>query len=66
IENLPAMVAGVCSNDAGEQLKATKLFRLMLTKEPNPPIEEIIQSGVVPRFVEFLVREDMPQLQVPS
>nr|KAJ0197483.1 hypothetical protein LSAT_V11C700371760 [Lactuca sativa] len=29
----------------------------------NPPIEEVIQSGVVPRFVEFLVREDFPQLQ---
>ncbi len=30
----------------------------------NPPIEEVIQSGVVPRFVEFLAREDSPQLQV--
>lgn len=32
--------------------------------ERNPPIEEVIQSGVVPRFVEFLTREDFPQLQV--
>ncbi|XP_023729724.3 importin subunit alpha-1a [Lactuca sativa] len=32
-------------------------------KERIPPIEEVIQSGVVPRFVEFLVREDFPQLQ---
>ena len=32
--------------------------------ERSPPIEEVIQSGVVPRFVEFLVREDFPQLQV--
>jgi hypothetical protein len=34
--------------------------------EGNPPIEEVVQSGVVPRFVEFLVREDTPQLQVPN
>ena len=32
--------------------------------ERSPPIEEVIQSGVVPRFVQFLTREDFPQLQV--
>ena len=32
--------------------------------ERSPPIEEVIQSGVVPRFVEFLGRDDFPQLQV--
>ena len=32
--------------------------------ERSPPIEEVITAGVVPRFVEFLVRGDFPQLQV--
>ncbi len=32
--------------------------------ERNPPIEEVIKQGVIPRFVEFLQRNDMPQLQV--
>lgn len=32
--------------------------------ERSPPIEEVIRAGVVPRFVEFLKREDHPQLQV--
>jgi hypothetical protein len=32
--------------------------------ERTPPIEEVIQTGVVSRFVEFLMREDFPQLQV--
>lgn len=32
--------------------------------ERSPPIEEVIQAGVIPRFVEFLTREDFPQLQV--
>jgi hypothetical protein len=32
--------------------------------ERSPPIEEVIAAGVVPRFVEFLVRGDFPQLQV--
>ena len=32
--------------------------------ERNPPIQEVIDAGVVPRFVQFLLRNDFPQLQV--
>ncbi|CAH1451850.1 unnamed protein product [Lactuca virosa] len=63
LESLPAMVAGVYSNDNNMQLEATTQFRKLLSIERSPPIEEVIQSGVVPRFVEFLMREDFPQLQ---
>lgn len=63
LESLPAMVAGVCCNDSNLQLEATTQFRKLLSIERNPPIEEVIQSGVVPRFVEFLNRDDYPQLQ---
>ncbi|KAF4393829.1 hypothetical protein F8388_018320 [Cannabis sativa] len=31
--------------------------------EGCPPIDEIIKEGVVPRFVEFLGRNEVPQLQ---
>lgn len=37
---------------------------IILSTERSPPIEEVIQAGVVPRFVQFLVRDDFPQLQV--
>ncbi|XP_030544907.1 importin subunit alpha-1a-like [Rhodamnia argentea] len=63
LENLPSMVAGVWSNEKPMQLEATTQFRKLLSIERSPPIEEVIQSGVVPRFVEFLMREDFPQLQ---
>ncbi|CAK8531624.1 unnamed protein product [Lathyrus sativus] len=63
LESLPAMIAGVLSDDNNQQLEATTQFRKLLSIERSPPIEEVIQSGVVPRFVEFLVREDFPQLQ---
>ncbi|KAG4990452.1 hypothetical protein JHK87_023909 [Glycine soja] len=63
LESLPAMVAGVWSDDNSQQLEATTQFRKLLSIERSPPIEEVIQAGVVPRFVEFLVREDFPQLQ---
>lgn len=32
--------------------------------ERNPPIEEVIKTQVVPRFVEFLQNPEAPQLQV--
>lgn len=63
LESLPSMVAGVWSNDNNLQLEATIQFRKLLSIERSPPIEEVIQAGVVPRFVEFLTREDFPQLQ---
>ncbi|KHG14170.1 Importin subunit alpha-1 -like protein [Gossypium arboreum] len=57
------MVAGVWSSNGSAQLEATTQFRKLLSIERSPPIDEVIQSGVVPRFVEFLMREDYPQLQ---
>ncbi|CAA7398355.1 unnamed protein product [Spirodela intermedia] len=60
---LPSMVSGLRSNDVRLQLKATMLFRKLLSSDRNPPIAPVIQSGVVPRFVEFLTREDCPELQ---
>ena len=36
----------------------------MCIAERNPPIEEVIGQGVIPRFVQFLQRPDVPQLQV--
>lgn len=63
LEHLPSMIGGVYSDDNNLQLEATTQFRKLLSIERSPPIEEVIQSGVVPRFVEFLMREDFPQLQ---
>jgi len=57
------MVAGVFSDDIEEQFKATSKFRKVLSKEKNPPIERVIECGVIPRFVEFLASPEA-QLQV--
>ncbi|GAB5590268.1 Importin subunit alpha-1 [Umbelopsis nana] len=53
-EILPDMIQSVYSDDVEVQLQATARFRKLLSKEKNPPIEEVIACGVVPRFVEFL------------
>lgn len=73
------MVYGCWSDNPQEQFEATQKFRKILSigkpahvclwsmfvcAERNPPIDEVIKQGVIPRFVEFLDRNDFPKLQV--
>ncbi|AES92530.2 putative importin subunit alpha [Medicago truncatula] len=59
------MVADIWSDDNSQQLEATTEFRKRLSVD-KPPIDDVIQSGVVPRFVQFLDKGDFPQLQLEA
>jgi importin subunit alpha-1 len=45
----------IYSPDLETQYRAIVIFRKKLSKEKNPPIQEVLQYGVTSRFVELLV-----------
>nr|CAB3477123.1 unnamed protein product [Digitaria exilis] len=61
--SLAHMVAGLYSDDSRLQFEAAREFRKLLSIEQNPPIQEVINCGVLPCLVRLLSREDYPELQ---
>lgn len=62
VGEIPALLSELHSNSIDAQLQATSKFRKLLSKAQVPPIQEVIESGALPRFVEFL-RSDNALLQ---
>lgn len=63
LKELPRIVAGIRSNDPQVQYESVTAIRKMLSIERNPPIQQVIESGIIPRLVEFLKRTENPGLQ---
>jgi hypothetical protein len=58
------MVMGVQSPEPTVQLEFMTQFRKVLSIERNPPIQQVVDANVVPRFIEFMNNDDNPALQV--
>merc|ERR1740127_157992 len=63
LEQLPVLLLNLISEDPQNQFNATQQFRKLLSIEQNPPIQEVIAAGVVPRFVMFLKEISRPDLE---
>ena len=57
---------GIQSSDPHKQLQSTMAARKILSRERNPPIDVMINLGIMPRLVEFLSHFDNPSLQFES
>lgn len=56
--SLEEIINGINSNDSSKQVIATQGARKMLSRERNPPIDAIIEAGMVAPLIHFLDRED--------
>ena len=63
IDFLQQYVKGINGANTQTQLECTKAVRKLLSIERNPPIQDVIQTGVIPRLVQFLANFDNDRLQ---
>ncbi|XP_039934938.1 LOW QUALITY PROTEIN: importin subunit alpha-8 [Hirundo rustica] len=61
--SLEKIVEAVNGDDTQLQLLATQATRRILSRHKDPPINQILELGIMPRLVEFLGRADNPALQ---
>ncbi len=64
IENLPNIINGIRHGSAEIQTENVMLLRKLLSVERNPPIEQIVNTGIVPMLVQFLQHNGNPTIQV--
>ncbi|XP_068100984.1 importin subunit alpha-5-like isoform X2 [Hyperolius riggenbachi] len=61
--SLDEIVQGIHSGDPDLELTCTQATRKMLSRERNPPLNDIIEAGLIPKLVEFLSYHDNSILQ---
>jgi importin subunit alpha-1 len=55
-------VEGCCSGD----VESAKQIRLLLSVKHDPPIEHVIDSGVIPKLVDFLAKREHSELVIEA
>lgn len=62
--NIAALVTKILDDSNPEyQIEYTQRCRRLLSRQQDPPIQAVIDTGIVPKLIEFLRRDQTPQLQ---
>ena len=61
--NLSEIYKNLISSDYEKVLAATHSIRKMLSRPTDPPVVEVIETGAVPKLIEFLKCNEKPALQ---
>ncbi|CAK9254394.1 unnamed protein product, partial [Sphagnum jensenii] len=64
--SLSSIVLSAASDNTEEQLNAVKAARKLLSSDKNPPIDELIRSGILPILVACLQQHSSAGLQFES
>jgi len=63
ISDLPDLLEAAQSTDDGQLLFAAQGLRKLLSTSVNTPIQQVIDTGVIPRVLQWIQRFDFTQLQ---
>lgn len=66
LEDMPELLNAMKSTNEDDHLLAAQGFRKVLSLEHNPPIQELIDVGVLPFLIDWIQKFDFPQLQYES
>jgi importin subunit alpha-4/3 len=61
--SIETLVQNTLSTDPAIKLDAVQSVRKLLSSDKNPPIDQIIEAGMLPLLVECLSKNDQPSLQ---
>lgn len=62
-QSLQSIIVNANSPEPSVQLSAVQAARKLLSSDRNPPIDNLIASGILPILVNCLTRDDVPALQ---
>ena len=60
---LPQILQAMINGEVGVKFQATQQVRKLLSIEKTPPIQPVIDIGMVPYLVQFIQQDSMPDLQ---
>mmetsp|Transcript_3142 Transcript_3142/g.7211 ORF Transcript_3142/g.7211 Transcript_3142/m.7211 type:complete len:567 (+) Transcript_3142:89-1789(+) len=69
VQDIPQLYNGISTYshvNTPVVLESVRAFRRLLSKEDNPPCEDVIQCGALPHFVRLLAQQESVEIQFES